>query len=229
MSPILVGVLGLVVGSFLNVVIFRMKHGRSFVKGRSMCASCQHALGALDLIPVVSFIFLRGRCRYCKARISFQYPLVEIATAMVFLIIYYKYQDLIGLWNIKRAFGLSAKTHQPLYLLPFRDGIFSALLLVIFIYDLRYYLILDKLVLPLIVFAFAINVALGFSPERMLVSAVAVAGFFALQFLLSKGKWVGGGDIRLGFLIGVMLSLPGSLDALFSAYIIGALVSVALL
>ena len=81
-------IFGLCIGSFLNVVVLRLEKGEGFVSGRSYCPHCKHNLAWFDLIPVASFLFLGGSCRYCSAKISWQYPLVEIATAAVFLLIF---------------------------------------------------------------------------------------------------------------------------------------------
>src|SRR3989338_9130603 len=90
--PFFISILGLIVGSFLNVVIFRLKQNEQFVKGRSRCQFCKKELKLLDLIPLLSFIFLKAKCRYCQRKLSWQYPLVELATALVFLTGFFYYQ-----------------------------------------------------------------------------------------------------------------------------------------
>ena len=107
--------------------------------------------------------------------------------------------------------------------------VFISFLIIIFVYDLRYYLILDEVVLPAIVFTFLANLILGVSPLSMIYSGLIGGGFFFLQDVISKGAWIGGGDIRLGVLMGFMLGWPQILTALFLAYILGSLVAVGLL
>jgi prepilin signal peptidase PulO-like enzyme (type II secretory pathway) len=197
----LIIVLGLIFGSFLNAVIFRLKRNEQFISGRSKCLKCKHALAFADLIPLFSFIFLRAKCRYCKAKISWQYPAVELVTALVFLIGYWHYLSL---------------TDYLVYL------VFSCWLIVIFVYDFKYYLILDKVSLSALVTAFVLNFLSGKSALNLLIGALVVSGFFLLQFVVSKGKWIGGGDLRLGLVMGAMLGWPMALVALALAYLSGA-------
>jgi len=209
MAPVLIIILGLVVGSFLNVVICRLHKEVSFLGGRSYCPFCQHTLGFWDLLPLFSFIFLRGRCHYCRKPISWQYPLVEAATALAFLIIYLRY-------------GLAPEF--------FVYSVFSCFLIVIFTYDYRYYLILDKITVPAMVVALILSVfVLKISGWHLLYGFFLGGGFFLLQFLVSKGKWVGGGDIRLGALMGLMLGYKYLLVALFAAYVLGSLIGILLI
>ena len=209
MTFILVIILGLVVGSFLNAVIYRLKVGVSFLKGRSYCPFCEHDLTFWDLIPLFSFVFLKGKCRYCQKPISWQYPLVELATALAFLLL---------IWH----FGLGYEFFVYL--------IYTCFLLVIFTYDLRYYLIPDKVSLPAMVVAFLLSFfVLKISLISLLGGALIGGGFFLVQFVVSKGKWIGGGDIRLGILMGVMLGYQQLLVALFIAYLLGSFIGLGLI
>lgn len=210
MAYLILVILGLAVGSFLNVVIYRLPRGLGFFKGRSFCPHCRHPLEASDLIPLLSFAVLRGRCRYCRKTISWQYPLVEVLTAIIFVVIYLK-------------FGLSANFF--VYLIN------SLFLLLIFMIDLKNYLILDSITLPAIILAFLFNLLiLKSSLWAMVIAGIIGGGFFLLQFLLSRGKWIGGGDIRLGFLMGMMLAGWEKLIlALFFAYLVGAIFGIILM
>jgi len=208
MYSILVIFLGLAAGSFLNVVIYRLHVEKNFLKGRSYCPHCKHSLGIIDLVPIFSFIFLRGKCRYCQKKISWQYPLVEISTVLIYLLLYLK-------------FGLSKEF--IVYL------IYSSFLIIIFVYDLRYYLILDKVTIPAIIIAFLGGLfVLNITFFSLIWGALGAAVFFLLQLAISKGRWIGGGDIRMGFLMGVMLGWKGLIMALVLAYFIGALVGICL-
>lgn len=210
---------GILIGSFLNVVIFRLKENKNFVKGRSYCPKCKHKLSWDDNIPLLSFILLRGKCRYCGKSISSQYPLVELATGLLFLIAYiewYKISNFIP----SHTMGLEFQVSNLGLLLTY--FIFTSILIIIFIYDLRWYLILDKISIPAIIISFLLNLLLGKEIFSLLLASSAVGGFFLLQFLVSKGKWIGGGDIRMGFLMGMMLGWPNAIVALFISYILGS-------
>ncbi len=94
--PIVVFIFGLIVGSFLNCIIYRLQTDESFLKGRSFCPNCKHTLSWQDLIPIFSFIILKGKCRYCQNKISLQYPLVELATGILFiLVLNYTFSNLL--------------------------------------------------------------------------------------------------------------------------------------
>ncbi len=209
MITFLVAILGLVVGSFLNAVIYRLHVGVSFMRGRSYCPHCKHNLVAMDLIPLVSFLLLRGRCRYCQKPISWQYPLVEAAMSVSFILLYWQ-------------FGLTSAFFVYL--------VYACLLMLIFVFDLKYYLILDKVSIPAIVLAFILSaLVLKISVVSLFFGALLGGGFFLLQFLVSRGRWIGGGDIRLGVLMGMMLGWPHVLVALVSAYFLGSIIGVGLI
>lgn len=216
-------ILGLFVGSFLNVVVYRLHREESFVKGFSKCLFCGHRLYPKDLVPLVSFLFLKGKCRYCRHKIAKQYFLMELATAIGFTLI------ALVLWKNIDSQIILANINNLLIFKTLAWCLFFSYLLIIFVYDLKYYLILDQVTLPAIVLIFIINLFLGFSWATLLLGALVGGGFFFLQFAISKGKWIGGGDIRLGLLLGVMLAWPQVLTALFLAYLLGSLFAIGLL
>lgn len=199
---------GLCVGSFLNVVILRTREGKSFVGGRSRCISCEIELGPAELVPVLSYAILRGRCRNCAAPISIQYPLVEFFTGVLFLAFFF---------------------HDASWAVFARDAAFTAFLVIVFVYDLRYMEILDRFTVPAMGVALLANVYLGTDPRSLLVGAAVIGGFFLVQYAISEGRWIGAGDIRMGFLMGFMLGLTNGLAALFLAYLIGALFGIVLI
>jgi len=219
---------GLAVGSFLNCVIYRMElkyrgEVTSPLRGRSYCPHCKHKLSWQDLIPVFSFLILRGKCRYCGKRISWQYPLVEIATALLFLLIF-NFQ--FSIFNKFSIFNF-----QTLFNLCFLF-IVSCFLIVIFVYDLKHYIIPDRVIYPAIIIALIFNFQflifnLQFSIfNELILSAFGAALFFLLIVLLSRGKWMGIGDIKLAFFMGLFLGSPNILVALFLAFLIGAIIGV---
>ncbi|MFH1226190.1 MAG: prepilin peptidase [bacterium] len=206
--------LGLAVGSFLNCVIFRLEKGEKFWHGRSHCFSCQKELGFRDLIPIFSFIRQKGRCRFCRKKISWQYPLVELATAVLF--------SATVLLRLDSGLAIA-------YGWLFRDWLFIAFLIIIFVYDLKYYLILDKVIVPAIIIALAFNLILGLTWQSLVLGGLIGGVFFLFQFLVSRGRWLGGGDIRLGVLMGAVLGWPGVAIAITLAYFIGSIFSLILL
>jgi prepilin signal peptidase PulO-like enzyme (type II secretory pathway) len=198
--------LGLAVGSFLNCIIYRLEKNESFLKGRSYCPNCHHTLAWQDLIPIFSFLILRGKCRYCGKKISLQYPLVELSTGILFVLI----------------FNVAAFDLRTIYYL-----IISCFLVIIFIYDLKHYIIPDKVIYPAIALTSIFNFKFLIFKYSIL-SAFGSAAFFLLIFSISRGKWLGFGDVKLGFLMGLFLGFPKILVGLFFAYLIGAIIGIGL-
>lgn len=214
---ILIFLTGLIAGSFLNCVIYRLEAGKSFLKGRSFCPHCKKTLSWQDLIPVFSFLILRGKCRYCRQKISFQYPLVEFFTGFVFALIFY----------------------YTKYYIPYTiyELVIACFLIVIFVYDLKHYIIPDSVVYPAIlasgIWYLVSSIVLGsytkYEILNTIYSAFGAAAFFLAIVLVSKGRWMGVGDIKLAFLMGLFLGFPGILVALFSAFFIGAIIGIGLI
>lgn len=215
-------ILGLIFGSFINALVYRLHKNISFGFVRSICPKCQKNLKWFELIPLVSFIVQQGRCKYCRKPISLQYPLVELVAGFLFILVF------------RQTFTVSSLMPVSFIEVSFLIGFFLLVifLIIIFLYDLKYYLILDKITLPAMAIAILWNLTQDFSWEQiinLLVASLLAGGFFLLQFVLSNGKWIGGGDIRLGVLMGLILGWPEVLVALMLAYIIGAVWSVFML
>jgi len=203
-------VFGLIIGSFLNVCIFRLPDNRSIVYPGSHCPSCGHAIAWYDNIPLLSYIILRGRCRYCHARISLQYPVVETLTAIVMLLLAYPY--------------------PPLHTAKFWVySIFASSLIVISFIDLKHYIIPDIITMP--------GIPLGvicswFFTETGIKNALA-GGFTGFLFLLlvaegyriiTGNDGMGGGDIKLAGMIGTFTGLEGVLFSILFGAMSGAIV-----
>ncbi|HEY4483321.1 MAG TPA: prepilin peptidase [Candidatus Paceibacterota bacterium] len=207
-------VLGLVVGSFLNVVVLRLNTGRSIVRGRSQCFSCGKTLAWHELMPLVSFVAQYGRCRSCSARISWQYPAVELITGILFILV---------AWRFEYAYtGL-------LIVLPLA---LVSILVAITVYDLRHKIIPDALVYPFIVLTLIFHYAFFggihiLSPDFL--AGPALFGFFALLWLVSGGKWMGFGDAKLVLGLGWLLGAQASVSAMLLAFWSGAIVGLVLL
>lgn len=205
---VIFGLLGLVTGSFLNVCIDRLPGGKSLAYPPSHCDACQHRLGILDLLPVASYLWLRGKCRYCGSRIPVRVPLVELATgaALVFL-----------LWH----FGLSWRFALV--------SVYTCLLLVLTVIDLEKGLILNVIVYPAALAALAIGF---FLPEFVIYKGIlgGAIGFAALMLvaLIFRGG-MGWGDVKMAGLIGLMTGYPSVFAALLAGIIAGGIAAVVLM
>jgi len=217
---------GACIGSFLNCLAWRLYHDES-LWGRSKCPNCHQKISWYDNVPLLSYLSLGGKCRHCKEKIAFQYFLVELVTASLFLLAFSRYFPNAGL-ELILAPNFIALNSQAFWLM-FRDWLLISFLVVIFIMDLRWMVVADEISLPAIVIIFLVNLYLGSSWSLLLSSAIIGAGFFALQYAVSHGRWVGGGDIRIGALMGVALGWPLTLVALMLAYFSGALIGVILI
>jgi len=215
-------IFGLIIGSFINALIYRMHEGVSMM-GRSYCPKCKSQIAWYDNIPVLSYIFLGGKCRTCKEKISLQYPLVELIIGLLFLEVF------LHIFKLQLSTFEFIILDSKLIIELIRDLFFVSIMIIIFIYDLRWYLILDRITLPSIIIIFIFNILLDYKWQNLLLAGFIGGGFFLFQFLISKGRWIGGGDIRLGVLMGVMFSWPMILLSLFLSYIIGSLISISLL
>lgn len=210
MIKIFIFLLGLAIGSFLNCVIYRLEAGGSFLKGRSFCPHCKHILSFKDLIPIFSFLFLKGKCRYCGKKISWQYPLVELSTGILFVLIFYQtIYDLL----------------TTIYLL-----LTTSFLIIIFVYDLKHYLIPDKIIYPAIVTVFIYNLLnTKYLILNTLPAALGAITFFLAIVLISRCKWMGWGDVKFAFFMGLFLGYPNIFVALFLAFFIGASIGLILI
>jgi len=232
--------IGLSFGSFLNVLVYRLHKNKSIL-GRSHCPKCGHKIDWYDNIPLFSFIFLGGRCRHCKKNISWEYFFVELITGLLFI---FSVSRIAGNYKV-----LSFLEDLP-NLYHYLGFIFNVLsnwitifvLVFIFIYDLKYQEIKDRILIPGIALVFYLNVflpVLGKIPSRLMVlsrmTSIIVAVllpvlFFLAQYYLTKKKGIGLGDLRIGALMGVALvRLKLVALALFISYVVGSVVCLILL
>lgn len=233
-TAIILSIFGVIFGSFVNALVWRIwqqeqlvlkknklnaseKRRYSILHGRSMCPNCQHQLAATDMIPVFSWLWLRGRCRYCSKPIPWQYPLVELVTGTLFLVsfIYWPWQ----LTAASQA-GLFA-----IWLVIITIGVALA------VYDLRWMILPNRLVYALLVVSGVFMVAAGFISgslgDQLFTSVLGSAvfgGFFYLLHAVSSGRWIGGGDVRLGFVLGLLLGWQKALLCITLASYLGTLV-----
>lgn len=214
-------VFGAIIGSFLNVLILRLPKGQS-VGGYSHCPHCRHMLGPLDLFPLLSFLFLKGKCRYCGKPISKRYFSIEMITAELFALAYLVFLPL-----------------TPLALFSFLRVLFViAVLVVVFMIDLEHSLILDVVLVPASVVLLFFNIfsdlfSRGTLQNSLTLSGVlagaAASAFFYLIYKISRERWIGFGDVKFGFFLG--LATPGLLVFVnvFLAYAIGAVIGLILI
>jgi leader peptidase (prepilin peptidase)/N-methyltransferase len=218
---IFIFILGTIIGSFLNVVIFRLNTGMTIATGRSICMICNRNLRWYELIPVFSFVIQSGKCRRCLSKISNQYPLIEIITGIIFVLIAYKFLPILYSYPI-------------FYLWSFVVFAFIfSLLIVISVYDIRHKIIPDKLVyifilisfLSIFVGHFSGGLFLKIPTIENLISGPVIALPFVLLWLLSRGRLMGLGDGKLMIGIGFLLGLSSGLFAVILSFWIGTIVS----
>lgn len=216
---------GIIIGSFLNVVIFRFNTGKTITQGRSICMNCNRDLRWYELIPVFSFLIQFGKCRRCASKISYQYPLVEIITGLVFASLAFKFLPIFYI-----SYGLYA------FLVVLFAFIFS-LLIVISVYDLRHKIIPDKLVFIFIIASFfsifvnlfPIGSVFTLPTFSALISGPIIALPFVAIWFFSKGRLMGLGDGKLLLGIGWALGLSSGIFAVILSFWIGTATSVFLM
>lgn len=210
--------LGLCLGSFVNAAVWRIKNKKNLTTERSECTKCHYKLEWYDLVPVLSWLWLKGRCRKCKKPISSQYPLVELTVAAFFITSF-------AFWS----HGLETTAQLVYFAIWLLVGVGLAILAV---YDLRWMLLPDKVMLILLPLAVSASVAKGFESTDVLTylanvlgSLAILSGFYLLVYMYSKGKWIGFGDVKLGIILGLMLSdWKNAILALFLANLIGCII-----
>lgn len=230
-------IFSLIIGSFLNVVIYRYNSGLSIAKGRSKCFSCGRTLTIRDLVPVFSFIAYKGRCRTCKTNLSIQYPLIELLTGVLLTLVFYKYflganhASFIGVYIVSKL-GIS----QVLMLYPWIhvlffvfDIVLVSLLICIGVYDMKHKIIPDGLVYSGALLAF-IKMVLIMSLFTVtsgyvvtILAGLLTALPFALLWLVSGGRWMGLGDAKLALIIGWMLGVVHGFTAIVYSFWIGCI------
>ena len=211
MDYIFVGFIGVAMGSFINAFVWRLKEDKDFVKGRSICVHCKHQLAVKDLIPVISWLSLGGKCRYCSKPIHWQYPVVELLTAVLFLLSYHYWPlELEGAQNW-------------LHFIVWLDVLVG--LIAIAVYDIKYMEVPNLIIYPMIAVVMGLRFvdAIIFDEgaaamQEMTLGLLVGGGFFLLLFYLSKGRWIGGGDVKLGFFFGTWLGPQGALVALLVGF-----------
>jgi len=214
LGPVISLIFGMLVGSFINCLAWRL-YKEETILGRSYCPKCRHQLKWYDNIPLVSFFVLKGKCRSCSQKISWQYPLGELITGLLFY------------------FSFLAFAANPFFLL--RSFIIISVLVLVFIFDFRWYLIPVSALLwsglaIIILGALAYPYNIGSYIFALVVTMALAVAFFGVQYLITKGKGLGEGDIWLGLFLGAVFFNVLELSvAILSSYCIGAIVGLSLL
>jgi leader peptidase (prepilin peptidase)/N-methyltransferase len=199
--------LGLIIGSFLNVVAYRLPRGESIVKPRSRCTSCGIEVRAIDNVPLLSWLVLRGRCRHCSAQISARYPVVELVTGVVFALV-----------AIARGPSTELLVDLP----------FAAMLIAVADIDIEHRIVPNRILAPLAIWAVAASAVVqpGKLPELLIAGAAAFA--FLLLAALAHPAGMGMGDVKLAGVMGLYLGVSIA-PALLIAFLAGSIVGVAIL
>jgi leader peptidase (prepilin peptidase)/N-methyltransferase len=201
---------GLILGSFLSVLLERLGRRGGIVSGRSECPHCHHILAWYDLIPLASYVMLAGRCRYCGKRISPLYPAVELTMAAVL-------GSYVFRWGIPSTWHLA-------------DLVLLFGLVALFFFDLKHRILPDVIVYPMSIITL---VRLASERPDLLVNAVtmgvALGGLFGLLWAYSRGRWIGMGDVKLAVVIGLLFGFPGAVGVTLAAIWVGALCGVGLI
>jgi prepilin signal peptidase PulO-like enzyme (type II secretory pathway) len=260
-TAVIIFILGAAIGSFINVLVERTSRGES-LKGRSYCESCKKTLSPFELIPLLSYIIQKGKCKNCSAKLSPQYFIIELITALLFVLVYYLvttnyFVSLDYLHN-----SLHITEFGPIIPLIYYLTITSAMI-ALFMSDLKYGMLYDKITIPIIIFVIVYKiVVISFYSATMyknlesnefgkaLISAgfveskakaatntflytaagsIGIALFFLTLIIVTKGRGMGGGDLKLGFLIGLITGWPNMTMSLFLGFLTGAFISCILL
>jgi leader peptidase (prepilin peptidase) / N-methyltransferase len=198
---------GLIIGSFLNVVAYRLPRGESLVHPRSRCTSCGTEVRAIDNVPLLSWLFLRGRCRHCSAQISPRYPAVELATGVVFALIV-----------LARGVGSELLLDLP----------FAAMLIAVADIDLEHRIVPNRILAPMAVWAVAVSAVVQTDKLPELLIAGAAAFTFLLLTALAYPAGMGMGDVKLAGVMGLYLGLSVA-PAMLVAFLTGSVVGIAIM
>jgi len=203
-------IFGLSIGSFLNVIIYRLPQNKNLL-GRSYCDNCKRKIFWFDLVPIVSYLFLKGRCRFCKNKIDWQIPIVELSTAFLFVSVFLKFPILTD------------------FKLWFYLFVVSSLIAIFFI-DLRNGMIPDKIIYPVTIIALLFVIfSSPFSFLNFVFSGVISFLFFLIIFLVTHGKGMGFGDVKLATVLGLILGFPKIIISLYLAFLTGGILSLILI
>ncbi|MBN1915548.1 prepilin peptidase [Candidatus Dojkabacteria bacterium] len=230
----IVFVFGLCIGSFITVLVPRIRAKKKFINDRSECPHCKHKLGPLELIPLLSYFLQGGKCKHCRKQIPEYYPFVEVVTGAVFVLSQIRFIGEIDLLSTDSIFRYLA--------FALLIGLFLSIFVFFAAYDYCYQEVPDKLSIPLVAILVFVNLALfvykGFSlsssisidnviiiyPFFNIISGIVSALFIAVLVFVTKGEGMGGGDIRIAAMLGLISSWKGSVVGFYIAFVIGSII-----
>jgi leader peptidase (prepilin peptidase) / N-methyltransferase len=227
----LIFALGLIIGSFLNALEYRIGTKLSITKGRSICPKCKKQIAWYDNIPVVSYLFLLGNCRQCKKQISLQYPLIEIITGISFVAVFWKITTSSSLLEMTSDISVLAESKTIIGIICLLLA--ASCLILIALHDAKtsyivspavYVGVVAMLIYRLTSYTGEVSLSSiwSFYNPILIATAIPVLLFAGLHFF-SRGKWMGAGDIELAVLIGLFAGWPGILPAYYFAFIVGSI------
>src|SRR3989344_3281787 len=223
---LLLFVFGLTIGSFLTAYTYRLPRGINFIKGRSFCPSCKKQIAWYDNIPLLSYIYLGGKCRNCKKKLSLRYPLIEASTGLIFVLVFYFFSQCASFQGKTVCSWFSALGSWALpYLL-----LISVIFIAIFIIDFEFQIIPDSLVFFMFLLTFFMVIL--FRREEiweLVFVSFAASNFFLILNLITKGRGMGLGDVKLALAGGLFLGFPLTILWVFIGFILGAVVGVFLI
>lgn len=227
--------IGIAVGSFLNAFEYRLFKRIDFIKARSFCPKCKHTLGFLDLIPILSFALIGGKCRYCGTKVSWQYPIIEFLSGMLFLA--------SGCYVSNRMHVEGISDIAIMILISIFIGLMLSLFLFFALYDVKHKIVPNKVIIPAIVFTLFLNIILAVAVHLKLncvfldvfgdfnllwntLSGLFGGIFIAIVIILTKGKGMGGGDLKLMVLMGFVLGWQRLIIAFYIAVFTGSFIGI---
>ncbi len=211
--------IGICIGSFLNVVIDRLPFGKKLFIDRSKCDFCHKILQPVDLIPVFSWIFLKGRCRYCKKFFGYKYLIIEILTGLLFI---------LATWNVLSNYRLEINNYRLWVHLIF-NLLINSILIIIFFTDFFYGIIPDEILVFGFIASLFFEIVLKFNLINSFLGGFLSFIFFFLIFILTKRRGMGFGDVKFSVFIGFLLGILNGFLAFYLAFLTGAIVALILI
>jgi len=209
---------GILLAIFMSLMVFRSHDEIRWINTSKACVICEMPRGFLDFLPILGDLRMNGRCRRCSSYVTWQYPLIEISVILLVVFHFWRYvygvfipdigSDLVWVWLL-------------------RDILFTMFLMIIFVYDLKYLIVIRGYALVSVLVAFGLNVYLGYDVLELLLGIFVLFLFFYSQYALSSGRILGRGDILIGLVLGSMFGLIPGVFAVMFGYIIGGIFGVA--
>lgn len=225
----LIAILGAMTGSFIGAMTWRMRKGLDWVRDRSRCESCRHVLSVGDLVPVVSYVGLRGKCRYCREPIGRVTFLIETMMLLVFALSALIWPSAIAM----HATTFEAMLHYGGMWMSVGFGLWLIIvgfMGALFVYDARWKILPNKFVFPLIAIAIIYSAVIAFGVQNQpwlnwlgdhIIATLCISGVYAVLYYISDGRWIGFGDVKLGLALGWLLPWWGGLAVLLISNILG--------